>query len=137
MMDERESRLSERFVMIVKSGFIGALITTPLSYLTTLKIVYPLVFRLYSDQGYTADYYIMLYNDALRALNTHLPSPLNGLITEITTLSKGVLLYNLPLTFVKLIFVTLFVAIVFKWLCKILFYKPPVDHDDPNAVKRQ
>lgn len=72
---------------IFMGGLLGAIITTPISYFAATYIVYPLIFRWYGSKGYTEEYYVMLYNDALRALNSHLPAPLNGIITEITTLS--------------------------------------------------
>ncbi len=126
-MEDPDSLKGTRRRMVTKSGLIGALITTPISYFTAMYIVYPLIFRMFGSAGYSAEYFVVQYNDALRAFNTHLPSPLNSVFTEITTLSQGVLMYNLPIMFVKMVLVTLFVAIIFKPLSKILFYHPPVD----------
>ena len=135
-MEDPDRVRDERGRMIIKSGLIGALVTTPISYFTSMNIVYPLVFKQFGSYGYNADYYVVIYNDALRALNSHLPAPLNGIITEITSLSQGVLLYNLPITFVKLMLETIFVAIVFKWLTQILFYKPTVDAEDMHQKRK-
>ena len=137
MMEDPEGVRDNRGKMIFKSGLIGALVATPISYFTVTKIAQPMIFRQFGAYGYTAESYLVIYNDALRALNSHLPAPLNGIITEIPTLSRGVLIYNLPFTFLKYIAVTVIVAIIFKWLSKILFYRPTLDPEDVETMKKQ
>lgn len=137
MMEDPEGMRDARVPMIIKSGLIGALVTTPISYFAVMNVVYPLIFRLYNAQGYNEAMFVAEYNKALHMLNSYLPSPLNGIVTEITTLSKGVMVYNLPITFAKLMFVTIFVAIVFRWLSKVLFYRPNIDPDDVAAMRKK
>ncbi len=123
--------------MITKCGLVGAVVTAPIAFVTTLYIVFPLVLRKYTIMGYTEEFYITMYNNALGSLNGYLPVPFSGIITKISSLAQGVLVYNVPITFIKLAFVALFVAIIFKPLSKILFYRPTVEPDEFEALDRQ
>lgn len=112
-----------RLKKILMSGFIAAVITSLMSYFAVNYIMFPLAMKLYSGYGYTEQYFLTCYNNSLQAVNSYLPQSIGGKVTEIKTLSQGSLVYNVPINFYKLVGVTVFDALVYKWLSPYLHYR--------------
>ena len=136
-MENPDNVPDDRRRMIIKGGLIGAVVTTALSYVTIMYIIYPIIFRQFGSYGYTAEKYIYYYQDAITSLKSHLPASIGGILADITSLSQGVLTYNLPFTFIKLVLVSVIVALLFKPLSKILFYRPTIDPEDLEMMRQQ
>lgn len=118
-----EKNRDMRTKQILKGGIPGAAVTAIVSFFTTNYIIFPLVIKQYGQYGYTEEQFLKWYQNALTSLNGYLPSFLSGIVTKVTSLKMGSLLYNTPIIFAKLVFVTVVVAVVYKWFSDFFHYR--------------
>jgi riboflavin transporter FmnP len=114
-------RLFRRRRIIIGSliGIIPALIV---QFITNLFIVFPLLERFYASYGYTKEEFLKQYQLAVDVLTEHSPGLLGKVLPEITDLWQGVLLFNLPATFMKLLAVSLITALIYPAISPFLHF---------------
>lgn len=115
----KDRRTSRVFI----SGFISSIVTAFVSIFTYNYILYPIVFKFFGDSGFTREYVIKTYDSALEGMHRLLPIT-QELIPNIDSTLKGVIVYNVPANFAKLVVVTLLTAILYKPLSRFLHYRP-------------
>jgi len=108
---------------IFTSAFSGAIISAVPQFLITRYIAYPLLERLYSDRGVTIEYILQNYQVSFDRIMRHLPSAISAVIPDMDGISKAIVYFNLPVTFLKLFVVTSITAIVYKWISPFLHYR--------------
>ena len=119
----KEGSRDRRTRRILSAGFIATCVTSFVCFFTTRYFAYPLLIRMFSDRGYSDVEMLFAYQESLDKINAQLPDALSGIITEIDSFSKAILLYNIPLTFVKFLFITVFAALVYPPISDFLHYR--------------
>ena len=115
-----------------KGIFIGSLIGMPVSviiqFFATVYFVFPTLEKLYSNYGYTRESIIENYADSAAAIASHLPKGIASIIPEITEIWQGTLMFNVPISIVKLLFITLLTMLIYPYISPYLHYrKKPKD----------
>jgi DNA-directed RNA polymerase subunit K/omega len=102
---------------------IAAIISLIPQLIITRYISFPLLERFYSNQGFTMNGVLSAYQQAMSSLKAFVGSPLDKILPEIHTLTMGIAVYNLSVTFAKLAVTTLIAGIVLKFTLPFLVYR--------------
>ncbi|MBQ7203042.1 MAG: hypothetical protein IJS03_03375 [Eubacterium sp.] len=113
-----------RIRRILLGGLLGTICNSIATFFTTRYISYPL-FDKFFGEFLNTEKMMNDYQLALEGINTHLSKPF---VTEVGSLSKAVLIFNVPLTFLKFMFITIIVA---------AFYPPITDFLHDRATRRR
>ena len=97
---------------IVKSTLIASAFTLPVKFLDTLFFVYPMLEKYFSD-SVSEEKIISNYNVSIDAVCGYLPEKIAALIPNVKTVWQGILMVNLPVTFGKLMAVTLLTLLLY------------------------
>ena len=108
---------------ILLGGFVGSLTATVIAFFATRYISYPLLMRMFSDYGYTEKNMLYMYQASLDSINAVLPDVLSGVITSIDSLNKAIVVYNLPMTFIKFMLISIATAILYPPITDYLHYR--------------
>ena len=109
---------------IFSSCFAGAVISAVPQFFITRFIAYPLIAKVYAEsQGITMEFLFKSYQDSYLAIMNRLPEGIAKLVPEMNSISTGILLYNLPITFIKLFIITVITAIIYKYISPFLHYR--------------
>ncbi len=109
---------------IFSSCFAGAVISAVPQFFITRFIAYPLIAKVYGEsQGITMEFLFKSYQDSYLAIMNRLPEGIAKLVPEMNSISTGILLYNLPITFIKLFIITVITAIIYKYISPFLHYR--------------
>ncbi len=131
----KHSKISRRR-RIFRSGIIGALIAAVPQLLITRYLAYPLLERFYSDRGITMDYIFSLYLESYAAIRGFLPDAVNKLLPYMTGMLKGIAIFNLPITFIKLFIITTITALIYKYISPYLHYRETEKKKKKRKVHR-
>lgn len=124
-----EGKLKDnRAMKVFTSGIIASAVTALISVLTSNYILYPITIKYLAPMGFSVDILVEQYNSALEGVNRILPFTAK-IISHIDSLLQGILVFNAPVTFVKLFFVTLVTAVLYKPLSRFLHYRPKTPPD--------
>ena len=109
-----------------KGIFFGALISSIpaliLQFFLTEFLVYPKLEKYYSKSGISYERILSNYTKSVEALRNHFPS-LAGKIPDIKGIWMGILTINLPITFIKYLFVAIVTMIIYKYISPFLHYR--------------
>ena len=108
---------------IFKSAFIGSIISAVPQFLITRFIAYPLFDKYYADQGGSTERILAAYQESYDIITAKLPPFIANLIPHVTNISRAIILYNLPMTFIKLFIVTCITALIYKYISRPLHYR--------------
>ena len=108
---------------IITGGFIATAVTTIASFFLTRFVSYPILIREFSGRGMTAEYILNAYQVALDNLNTLLPEKMSAVVTRFTGLSQAILFYNIPIQFIKYLFISIVVALIYNYISPYLHYR--------------
>ncbi|MBR0412132.1 MAG: hypothetical protein IJI47_01000 [Eubacterium sp.] len=109
---------------ILFAGTVGTVITTIASFFTTRFLAYPLIIRVYGTRyGYSAVEILRTYQIALK--NVRAAAPFIGWrIPDIgDSLTRAIIIYNVPITFAKFMFITVVVALLYPPISDFLHYR--------------
>ncbi len=99
---------------ILLGGVIATALTTTVSFFLTKFVSYPMLISQYGERFGINEYYILNdYQEALNSLNTALPETVSSTVNEFANITQGILFYNIPLTIVKLLIITLAVVVFY------------------------
>jgi hypothetical protein len=126
-----------RWLHILGGGAIASAIVAVVSFFLAKYVTYPITFKHYA--GYNEEYIVYLYQVALNNLNEMLPAKLQGIVTEIGSLSKGIAIYNIPHTFFKYFIITLIATLIYNFLSPLLHYRnaAPEEREEYDYVLQQ
>ena len=106
---------------IFLSSLSGAVISAVPQFFITRYIAYPGIVRL--NENITFDSILALYRESYDKLLGALPQFVSRIMPEMNSISKAIIIYNLPLTFIKLFIVTVFTALIYKYISPFLHYR--------------
>lgn len=118
----KDNRRSRVFV----SGTAASIVTSLVAILTINFIMFPIVYKLFGQYGYNAEYYVNSYERALQGIHRLLPFT-QGMIPKIGSVERGVLMFNVPVRFATCFAATLVTTILYKPMSRILHYRPKTD----------
>ncbi len=123
-----------RRLRIFCGGAIASAIVAVFAFFLAKYVTFPIMFKHYA--GYTEEYIVYLYQAALNKLNEMLPAKLQGIVTEIGSLSKGIAIYNIPHTFFKYFIITLIATLIYNFFSPLLHYRnaPPEEREEDDYV---
>ncbi len=99
---------------ILLGGMIGTVATSIATFFTTRYLAYPILIRQNAAYGcFTDEILLAQYQQALDNINAALPSGLAGIVTEVGSFSRAILLFNVPITFIKFTLITLVTAVLY------------------------
>ena len=110
-----------RRLFILGGGAIGSGVAAVSSFFLAYYVTYPILFKNYT--GYTEEYIIYVYQQALDRLNAILPGKLGGIVNGIVSLKRGILIYNVPHTFFKYFIVAVIAAVIYNFLSPVLHFR--------------
>ncbi len=125
---------TSRRTRIFKSGIAGALVSAVPQLLITRFIAYPLLEKFYSDRGFTMTNLLSSYQECYIEIKSHLPQWISSILPDITGMLKAIAIFNLPITFVKLLIVTTITALIYKHISPFLHYRAK-DNKNRKAKK--
>ncbi|MBE6740692.1 MAG: ECF transporter S component [Ruminococcaceae bacterium] len=110
-----------RRLHILKGGTVASIIVAIGSFFLAKFVTFPVMFKYYS--GYTPEYIIYLYQQALDKVNAMLPGKLQGIITTVPSLNRGIAYFNVPHTFFKYFIITVLAAIIYNFISPYLHFR--------------
>ena len=110
-----------RRLYILGGGAIGSGVAAVSSFFLAYYVTYPILFKNYA--GYSEEYIIYTYQLALDRLNSILPGKLSGIVNGIVSLKRGILIYNVPHTFLKYFIVAVIAAVIYNFLSPVLHFR--------------
>ena len=105
---------------IFLSSFIGMFINIIPQFLITRYLAYPIIISANKLEGFSffTNRYVQSYNELSEII------PLFGkIVPKVTSVSWGIVDFNIPITFVKLFIVTVLVAFSYKYISPFLHYR--------------
>ena len=116
---------------IFKSSFIGAIIAVIPQFLITRFIAYPLLEMLFrANRGITIEKLLADYQANYNAIRNILPHAISRIMPEITNITRAIIVFNLPITFVKLFIVTVVTALIYKYISPFLHYRKKTKNNE-------
>ena len=112
------------------SALVGALLSLVPQFFMTNYVAYPLMEHFYSDRGFTLASLLTDYQTGVTGLRGHLPSTVGALVPDITSIARGVVFVNLPITLAKLLIVTLLTVLL------LLLFLPFLQYRDKKAKQQ-
>lgn len=110
---------------ILFAGFVGTIATTIASFFTTRFMAYPIIVRVYGSKSDSFSDVVILqsYQDAVVRIREAAPA-LGKLMPDIgTSFNRAILMFNVPMTFVKFAFITVIVALLYPPISDFLHYR--------------
>lgn len=92
-------------------SLLGIVCALAVQFFATSFQLYPILANKFPG-SFTSERILQSYTDSLDAVRTHLPRALGSLIPHISHIWQGVILINLPMTFVKLLLITPLAAVI-------------------------
>ena len=123
---KRSSKLKNKDMRrkrVFLGGLLATAVTTTISYFLTTYVSYPLIIRQYAERGMNEYMIIENYQAALNNLNSALPETISGAVTQFSSLSEAILFYNVPLTIIKLLFVTVIATIIYPVISPYIHFR--------------
>ena len=110
---------------IMLGGFVGTLSTSIATFFTTRFMAYPLIVRLYGPKSpaYTDVSILATYNEALENIGKSFPEIADKIPEINNSFNRAILMFNVPLTFLKYIFITVIVALLYPPISDFLHYR--------------
>lgn len=102
---------------------LGIICALAIQFITTTRFVFPVLIRKYSQSGYTGQRLIQGYTQALNTISNRLPQDIAACVPQINSVWQGVLLVNLPITFVKQFVIVVLTVILYPLLSPLLHYR--------------
>ena len=124
-----------RRLHIIGGGAIGAGVAAIVCFFLTRYVTLPIMFKYYA--GYTEEYIIYVYQQALDTLNSMLPGKLNAIVTTIGSLKRGILIYNVPHTFAKYFIIAILASIIYTFLSPVLHFRTKVPVEEKEEYEYQ
>jgi len=112
-----------RRIRIFLGGIIGTAATSTLSFFTTRFISYPLLLKQYAANGLNDYFIIVNYQQALNRIKTTFPELFSVSAMKIETLTQAVFYYNVPITVLKFLFITLVSSLVYVIISPYLHFR--------------
>ena len=106
---------THRRTAIIKGGFLGLLPALIIQFLAANFFVFPMLDKHYGKVGYSFEDMLLGYNAALHKLFPSLP--------ELKAIWQGILVFNIPITFIKLTIVILITALIYPIVSPYLHFK--------------
>lgn len=103
-------------------GVLGTIPAMIIQYFLTGELVFPMLEKYYGSYGYTRDALLFSYAQSGKSIVAHLPGALGERFPEITNLNTGILVLNLPITFAKLIMITVLIMIIYPYISPYLHF---------------
>ena len=108
---------------VLLSSAVGAFVSLIPQFFITRYVAYPLYEKLFGNEGLTLDWFTRAYMSSMKLIKTKLPGSISSLLPDITGLGKGIAVFNLPITFAKLIVLSLAAALILKLILPFLQYR--------------
>ena len=112
-----------RRTYILLGGFVGSVVVAIATFFLAKFVTFPILFKFYGAQGYNEGSMVFLYQQALDKLNNMLPNALRGIITDIDSLTKGIIIYNVPHTFAKYFASTILAVLFYNLISPLLHFR--------------
>ena len=113
----------KRRTKIFLSGLAATLIAGLPAFVATRFIAYPLLMRFYEKYGYTEGAIISNYEAAFQKVMAILPAPFNGIFSGVYTLTRGILMFNVPVIMFKLFLVTVITTLLYRYISPFMHYR--------------
>lgn len=105
---------------IFNSSLIGAFISLVPQFFITRYISFPLLEYFFSGRGFDTAQLLSDYQNGIAGIKSYLPEGVASLIPGITSLSRGIIMFNLPVSLFKMLFATVITALVYKHISAFL-----------------
>ncbi|MBE6742556.1 MAG: hypothetical protein E7570_09715 [Ruminococcaceae bacterium] len=119
----KPNKKDRRRLRILMGGILAAVITTAVSVFLTKYVSYPLIVKELGSRGVNNYFLLKNYQDALDSLNFFLPEYFSSTVTKFNNLTEGILFYNVPLTLLKFVIVTLSVVIFYPLISPYIHFR--------------
>lgn len=116
---------------ILAAGFAGTIATCIATFFTTRYISYPLIVRYYGAKSpmYSDVSILASYQDAVERIRDAVPAGIAEKIPDVgTSFVRAILMFNVPLTFLKFLFITIIVALLYPPISDFLHYRVRSNH---------
>lgn len=104
------------------SSTAAALISLVPQFFITRYLAYPLMEYFFKGK-FSIDETLVSYQNSVTAFAEHIPAEMAAHLPKITNISQGIALINLPITFGKLMLVTLVTLLILRFLLPFLQYR--------------
>ena len=115
----KDNRRSRVFI----AGLVASIVTSLVAIFTVNYIMFPIVYKMFGQYGYTPEFYVNSYERALEGVHRLIPFT-KGIVPTIGSVERGVLVFNVPVRFATCFGATLVTTILYKPLSRILHYRP-------------
>ena len=118
---EDEARKNRRR-RIFFGGLLGSIPAMIIQYFLTGEFTIPMLEKYYGSYGYTKEALLFSYQRSAEEIALRLPAFLADKIPAITDMNRGILVLNLPITFAKLVLVTVVTMIIYPYISPFLHF---------------
>ena len=101
--------------VIIKGGFMGMLPALIIQFVLADSFVFPMLYKYYRNVGYSYKDVLFEYNSSL---HNFFPD-----FSQLTSIRRGILIFNIPTTFVKLTVITLLTAFIYPIISPYLHFR--------------
>ena len=109
---------------VILSSVVGALVSLIPQFFITRYVAYPLIEKFFgAESGYTLEWFAASYSSSMVALKEKLPEAISRILPDVNGLMKGIAVFNLPVTFVKLLLISVAAAIILRFTLPFLHYR--------------
>ena len=122
LKEQRQHRRRYDAGRLLISSLGGTLISLVPQFFITRFIAYPLMEHFYKGR-FSVETLLTQYGEGVTAFKNHMPAGIAAHIPDITGIGSGVLIVNLPVTFIKLMLVTLAAMLIMSFMLPFLQYR--------------
>ena len=112
-----------RRIRIFGGGVLGAFAAAIASFPLAKFVTFPIMIKYYSSKGYSEKNIIYFYQYTLNIVNEMLPDKLQGIITDVGSLNRGIAFFNVPSTFLKFFISALFAVLVYNFVSPYMHFR--------------
>ena len=121
--EEMNYKKFEREKTILFGGLLATIPTLILQFLLTEFFVFPKLEKYYAKSGITYEAILSNYAVSTEAIRNRFPGFIANHTPEIKAIWQGILAINLPITFVKLVLVTVVTMSIYRFISPFLHYR--------------
>ena len=111
---------------ILFAGFIGTIATSIATFFTTRYLSFPLIVRFYGAKSprYSDENILLSYQQAVERIRDSVSPAIAAKIPDVgNSFNRAILMFNVPLTFIKFMFITIVVALLYPPISDFLHYR--------------
>ena len=108
---------------IIIGSLLGIIPVPVIQFIGNKNHVFPWLSKHYAQYGYSEAEIIQKYASSIEEISRHLPKALASALPNITEMWQGILFFNVPTTFLKLLVISFITALIYPHISPYLHFR--------------